>query len=181
MPAWNGDLYSLSTALSGLRYRGGTVQWEPLTVHLLWYGSWNSFEMGQIGQFVSDLGDSAWWKTVTHATDGAGRPATSTISLGSSVLLPLNNGTVWASGGDGMCTGMVWSMIYRSIQAGLVPDDSHAFYLFLTQGVSCGQTTYPQYAGWHTSVQRSGVTPQPSPYKNYRFGYGYGALRPPPS
>jgi hypothetical protein len=168
-------LYTAAPQTSGTQYyQGGTLQWEPLVVHLIWYAapgsSWPNSTRALVEQFVDDLQGSAWWNINTHSRDSAGRPATSYVSLGSSVVATSaqRRGATWSAGSDKMCFQSVWNVLQDAINTGLVPDDSHAFYYLMTTGVNCQQVAGEYYA-WHSTIGRSKLTAA----KDYRFGYGY--------
>ncbi|XP_010442661.1 PREDICTED: protein EXORDIUM-like 3 [Camelina sativa] len=79
-----------SSNLVRLRYHMGPVLTNNITVHPIWYGTWQKSQKKIIREFINSISAvgskhpsvSGWWKTVQLYTDQTGSNITGTVRLG---------------------------------------------------------------------------------------------------
>ncbi|OIW05544.1 hypothetical protein TanjilG_23330 [Lupinus angustifolius] len=82
--------YEGSSEFVQLRYHMGPVLTSNITVHIIWYGTWNRNQKKIIRDFVNSVSDttvphpsiSAWWRTVQLYTDQTGGNISKSVILG---------------------------------------------------------------------------------------------------
>ncbi|XP_010532257.1 PREDICTED: protein EXORDIUM-like 3 [Tarenaya hassleriana] len=82
--------YEGSSELVHLRYHMGPVLTTNITVHPIWYGTWQKSQKRIIREFINSISAvgskrpsvAGWWKTVQLYTDQTGSNITGTVRLG---------------------------------------------------------------------------------------------------
>ncbi|KAL8148165.1 protein EXORDIUM-like 3 [Apium graveolens] len=86
--------YEGSSDFVKLRYHMGPVLTANITVHIIWYGKWQTPQKKIIREFISSISDPAptrnptrpsvskWWRTVQLYTDQTGANISRTVHLG---------------------------------------------------------------------------------------------------
>ncbi|KAE9593502.1 hypothetical protein Lal_00028688 [Lupinus albus] len=89
-PFGDSKKYEGSSEFVKLRYHMGPVLTSNITVHIIWYGTWNRNQKKIIRDFINSLSDttvphpsiSGWWRTVQLYTDQTGSNISKSVILG---------------------------------------------------------------------------------------------------
>ncbi|XP_044507018.1 protein EXORDIUM-like 3 [Mangifera indica] len=86
----NSKKYEGSSEFVHMKYHMGPVLSANITVHTIWYGTWQKTQKKIIREFISSISAvnakhpsvAGWWKTVQLYTDQTGKNISSTVLLG---------------------------------------------------------------------------------------------------
>lgn len=82
--------YEGSSEFVDLKYHNGPIMTDNITVHIIWYGTWQNPQKKIIREFISSISASGvkgpsvagWWRIVRTYTDKARKNISGTVLLG---------------------------------------------------------------------------------------------------
>ncbi|XP_059666985.1 protein EXORDIUM-like 3 [Cornus florida] len=146
--------YEGSSEFVRLRYHMGPVLTANITVHVIWYGTWQKTQKRIIRGFISSFSAvdskppsvSGWWKTVQLYTDQTG------ASISGSVVLGSEKNDRFYSHGKSLTRLTIQSVIKSAVTARTHPlpiSPKNGVYLLLTSDDVYVQDFCRQVCGFH--------------------------------
>ncbi|GJP54905.1 hypothetical protein CLOM_g13919 [Closterium sp. NIES-68] len=152
-----------------IKYHGGKLMTRPITVYLIFYGSWRKSQMQIVKNFVRSLSNTSatpnegdlvrvadWWRINTWYTQKGKKRVTSQVHLGGAVRDRYSQGKVVSNDMQG-----VWNIVAAQLANRTFPRSSRAQYLVLSSSDVRFGSSRPNsgfcrtYCGWHSYVEVS--------------------------
>ncbi|KAK9840576.1 hypothetical protein WJX81_002140 [Elliptochloris bilobata] len=125
-----------------MRYHGGSIITQPVTIYLVMYGTWDASVPTGLASFLNALSGTTWMQINQAYTDSRGGRGTATMRHG---------GTCYDTGtrGASLSDADVLAVILGCLSAGVLPQDPSGLYYLISSPEVAQKGFCVDYCGWH--------------------------------